>query len=398
MIAGGSELQVRVRVDQPYRLTRIRNVVGTLRGTDFPDEWIVLGCHYDAWTFGAVDPCCGTATLLGLAEALGAAAAKGYRPRRSILIAHWDCEEHGIIGSTEWVEQFRTLLGSNGVAYINADAAASGPRFGASASPSLKKPIIDATRSVLHPGTQSTLFDLWMGRTPAATSPPIGNLGGGSDHVAFYTLVGVPSGSMSLSGNSPIYHSAYDSFAWYESFGDPTFEFGPTVTRLQAVLATRLANADVLPYDVTRYAVDLERHVASLEKRAKELGRESRFPALREALGPLAKAASDFERARDGWLAKGAPAAADVRSVNTDLIGLEKAFISPGGLQSRPWSRSLYASPDPFSGYASWMLPGLRYELEAVSDPELARWERTYVRAIEDLTRRIAALARRMKP
>ena len=56
------------------------------------------------------------------------------RPRRSIMIAHWDAEEYGIIGSTEWVEEFREALEANAIAYINADAAVSGANFGSNGS------------------------------------------------------------------------------------------------------------------------------------------------------------------------------------------------------------------------------------------------------------------------
>ncbi|HSG50004.1 MAG TPA: M28 family peptidase, partial [Longimicrobiales bacterium] len=126
-LTGGPELTVRVRVDQPLDFTRAINVVGTLEGWEFPDEWIVLGAHYDPWGFGAVDPNGGTAMLLAMAEALGDAAEMGCRPRRSILVAHWDAEEYGIIGSTEWVEEFLPELTRGAVAYINADGAVSGP-------------------------------------------------------------------------------------------------------------------------------------------------------------------------------------------------------------------------------------------------------------------------------
>jgi N-acetylated-alpha-linked acidic dipeptidase len=45
--------------------------------------------------------------LLYLSETLGKLLKEGDRPKRSILIAHWDAEEHGVIGSSEWVEQMR---------------------------------------------------------------------------------------------------------------------------------------------------------------------------------------------------------------------------------------------------------------------------------------------------
>ena len=248
-LTGGPELTVRVRVNQPKKLTRAVNVVGTLRGTEFPDEWFILGAHYDPWGFGAIDPNGGTAMLLTLAEALGELARdEACRPRRSIMIAHWDAEEYGIIGSTEWVEEFREELEANAIAYINADGAVSGSNFGASSSPSLKGPILDATRTVVYPETGEILYDWWIGGAPEGSAEPgLGNLGGGSDHVGFYTHAGVPSGAMSSGNPGGVYHSNYDNFAWFERFGDAEFVYGPMIARADGILALRFANADVAP-------------------------------------------------------------------------------------------------------------------------------------------------------
>lgn len=138
-LEGGPHLTVRLMVDQPINLVPIYNVVGTLKGSTYPDEWIILGCHYDAWAFGATDPNSGTSMLLTLSEALGKLAREGTSPKRSILIAHWDGEEHGVIGSTEWVEQMKEELGAKAVAYLNFDAGVSGRNIGGAAAPSLKK-------------------------------------------------------------------------------------------------------------------------------------------------------------------------------------------------------------------------------------------------------------------
>jgi N-acetylated-alpha-linked acidic dipeptidase len=387
-LTGGSGLRLRVNVQQRLDFTRAVNVIGTLRGSEFPDEWIILGSHFDAWGFGAHDPNGGTAMLLTLADALGILAGEGCRPRRSIMIAHWDAEEYGIIGSTEWVEQHRDALTRSAVAYINADAAVSGPNFSASASPSLKQPIIDAARSVAYPGG-GTVYDQWLTNARGARTPSLGNLGGGSDHVAFYTHVGVPSAGLGFGGSNGIYHSNYDTFRFFERFSDPDFVYGAALARVDGVLALRLANSDVLPYDVTRYAVDILDHAASLEELAASRGVPVRLDALRRAAESLHETTRRFDaaravpRARDG---------ARLREINAGLIALEKAFIDMDGLQGRPWSRSLYASPDPFSGYAAWMLPGLRYEIETGNAAGVPRWEARYVAALADLARRVHAV------
>ncbi|HSM04359.1 MAG TPA: M28 family metallopeptidase, partial [Longimicrobiales bacterium] len=391
-LTGGPELTVRVRVNQPKALTRAVNVVGTFPGTDFPDEWIVLGAHYDPWGFGAVDPNGGTAMLLAMAEALGQAAEEGCRPRRSILVAHWDAEEYGIIGSTEWVEEFLPQLTEGAVAYINADGAVSGPNFNGSSSPSLKQPILDAMREVDYPGEGRTVLQWWTDRAEEQDQDPaLGNLGGGSDHVAFYTHAGVPSAGLSSGGRSGIYHSNYDNFAWFERFGDPEWIYGPMLARVDGLLAMRLANADILPYDVTRYATDTRTHVETLLEVAEARRIDVDLSRLVDATSTLDEAAAALDAARAERVAAGPVPAEAAARINAALIGLEKAWLDERGLQDREWSRSLYVSPDPFSGYASWMLPGIRYEIETDDPAEVPEWEGRYLAAIERLADRMEA-------
>ncbi len=386
-LTGGNDLEVRVRVNQPKALTRAVNVVGTLEGSEFPDEWFILGSHYDPWGFGAVDPNGGTAMLLAMSEALGEIVADGCRPRRSIMVAHWDAEEYGIIGSSEWVEEFLPELTTGAVAYINADAAVSGPNFGASSSPSLKQPILDAIKDVNYPGTDGSIYDWWASRADDG-SPTMGNLGGGSDHVAFYTHAGVPSAGLSSGGRSGIYHSNYDNFAWFERFGDPDWVFGPMLSQADGLLALRFANADLLPYDVTRYAIDTRTHVNTLMEVAAARRIQVDLSRLVAATTDLEVAARELEAARTRRVERSIDPDAAAR-INTAMIGLEKAWLDDRGLQDRRWSRSLYVSPDPFSGYASWMLPGIRYEIETDDPAEVPEWEGRYVDAVARLAARM---------
>ena len=398
-LTGGPDLTVRVRVNQPKGLVRATNVVGTIRGSEFPDEWFILGAHYDPWGFGAIDPNGGTAMLLTLAEALGELARdEECRPRRSIMIAHWDAEEYGIIGSTEWVEEFREDLEANAIAYINADGAVSGGNFGASSSPSLKSEILEATRAVTYPGTGEPLYDWWMDHAPdGAKEPALGNLGGGSDHVGFYTHAGVPSGGLSSGNPGGVYHSNYDNFAWFERFGDSEFVYGPMVAQADGILALRFANADVLPYDAARYATDTRTHVETLYEVASRRGLKVDLSGLVAATTELDEAAAALVTARERWIGSGEVDPAAAEAVNRALIGLEKAWLNDRGLQGRPWSRSIYVSPDPFSGYASWMLPGLRYEIETDDRADLPGWERVYVGAIQNLAARMREVAAMME-
>jgi len=381
-VTGGEDLTVRVQVEQTCCVRRIANVIGTLAGQVEPDRWIVLGCHYDAWTFGTADPNSGTAALLLLAEALGAQARAGKRPRRSIVIAHWDAEELGMIGSVEWVEEHLASIQRSAVAYLNADMAATGPAFGASASPPLRAAMAAAADSVSALDGEGSAYARWVaasgGDAPAWSIP-----GGGSDHVGFLARAGIPVAQASFSSPAPVYHSAYDNMTWYERFADPEFVSGPALAAVDGLLALRLANADILPLDAGAWPADLEAHLDHLEARAVALGIASDLSPAREAIKHLRAAAIAWQEARDGYLNAQALPGADLAAVNDWLSTLERQFLCEDGLPERPWYRSQYAAPDPLDGYATWLLPALRHAIEACDPEAAARWQAQLVASIE---------------
>ena len=83
--------------------TQVNNVVAEIRGSELPDEWIIIGAHLDSWDFGtgAEDNGPGSASVLEVARAIAAA---GKAPRRSIRFALWGGEEEGLLGSYAWVQ------------------------------------------------------------------------------------------------------------------------------------------------------------------------------------------------------------------------------------------------------------------------------------------------------
>ncbi|MCH7396958.1 M28 family peptidase [Belliella sp. DSM 107340] len=388
-LEGGKDLKVRLKVDQKREFVRANNVVGTLKGSETPDEWIILGCHFDAWSFGSTDPNSGTAMLLSLSETLGQLAKDGKSPKRSILIAHWDAEEHGVIGSTEWVEQFRDELGAKAVAYINLDAAVSGRNFGASSSPTLKKIIMESAKAVVFPDSAKSVFEVWAKNQP---EPTIGNLGGGSDHIAFYMHAGIPSLSGGASGPT-LYHTNYDNLHFYEKFADPTFKMGGAVEQLVGVMSLRLANAEIIPYHNSRYAQDLEIHFENATKKVKAYDKDfESFTKVTEAISELKLSANSLDEKIANSLANGSFEKKKLKEINKALISMEKSFIDTKGMYFGSWYRSLYAANDPFSGYASWILPGIEYEIELKSSDRLQEWDERYSTAILDLKRNMDEL------
>ncbi|MDE0560569.1 M28 family peptidase [Algoriphagus sp. NF] len=389
-IEGGADLKARVMVDQPVDFVRVNNVIGTFEGAKYPDEWIILGSHFDAWSFGATDPNSGTAMLLTLAEALGELAKKGMRPDRSIMIGHWDAEEQGILGSTEWVEQLRDELSAKAITYMNFDGGVSGRNFGAAAAPTLKKLIIDASKEITYPDSTKTVFEIWAGNNP---EPSIRNLGGGSDHIGFYMHVGIPSLSGGTGGVTA-YHSNYDNFNYYSKFVDPTFKMGGAVAQLFGLVTLRMANANVIPYDVPRYAQDLKGHFDQAVKNVKEIapGFED-FKLVREALVRLERSSADYQQKLNEAMDQGSLDEEKQIQINQGLIGLEKSWIDPQGMYYGDWYKSLYVCNDPFSGYASWILPGIQYEVAINRTEKLDEWDERYAAAILDLASKIENLA-----
>ncbi len=393
-VQGGADLKVRVMVEQPIDFIRANNVIGTFEGSESPDEWIILGSHYDAWSFGATDPNSGTAMLLTLAQALGELVEKGHHPKRSIMIGHWDAEEQGVIGSTEWVEQFKEELGAKAVTYMNFDAGVSGRNFGISAAPTLKNLIIEASKEVAYPDSAKTVFEVWAGEK---SEPGIGNLGGGSDHIAFYMHVGIPSLSGGVGGPTA-YHSNYDNFSYYSKFVDPTFKMGGTVAQVIGVLALRMANAAVIPYDVPRYAEDLKGHFVQAVNKVKTIEPSfSSFDQVDAAIEKLATASKTFEEKLAMALENNQLSQDQLEELNKGLIGLEKSWIDPKGMYYGDWYKSLYVSTDPFSGYASWILPGITYEVEIKRTEKLEEWDTRYSKAILDLTKKVEKMTKILK-
>jgi carboxypeptidase Q len=97
------ELEFDVRNGFKMGPVKYHSVVATLRGTEFPDEYIVLGGHFDCFSSatGAVDDGSGFAPMF---EALRLIQAAGGKPKRSIVVILFAAEEQGLVGSQAWLK------------------------------------------------------------------------------------------------------------------------------------------------------------------------------------------------------------------------------------------------------------------------------------------------------
>jgi len=377
---GPGPARLKMHLKQDYQFRTLWDVIGRVRGSERPDEWVVAGNHRDAWVYGAVDPSSGTAAMLESVHGIGELLKSGWKPKRTIVFGSWDGEEEGLMGSTEWVEQHEADLRS-APAYFNVDVAVSGPKFGASAVPSLKEFLRDVTKVVPSPNGR-TVYEDWQKesqsnapvtqfpteaigdsrRPPAAQvklDVPVGDLGSGSDYTAFLQHLGVPSSDVSSSGPYGVYHSVFDNFSWYKKFADPDFVYVQEMARVFGLEAVRMADADVLPYDYEEYAKEIEVYLDAARKRA-----EDKFGDHALDFAAVNAAARRFESAGAKMLARQKNPPRDASRMNQALLATERALIVPQGLPQRPWYRHAVYAPGEYTGYAAVVIPGVNEALD----------------------------------
>ncbi len=397
--AGPGPVQARLNVKTERGASALHSIwdtFGMLRGARYPNEWVVVGGHRDAWSPGAADNISGTVTVLEAARAFSELVRQGIRPARTVIFAAWDAEEWGLVGSTEWVEEMEDSLRAHAVAYINEDDVTSGPRFVGSGSPSLKPLIREATQVVPDPAGEGTVYAVWLARNKGDTAAlTLDNLGGGSDFAGFYHRLGIPSGGIGFDGPSGIYHSMYDSYHWMTTFGDPGYRSHQAAARLVSVIVARLANADVLPLDYVAFGTEMTRLVSQLDSGIAQRRWSLSTQELKEALSRFTQAAHLFAQARDSALAQSADRP-DYSRANAALMQVERRLTRAEGLVSRPWYRSLQFASDVDNGYATMAFPSvneaIRYADEVTTERELEDLAAHIERAREAIEQASAAL------
>ena len=354
---------------QDYERRIVWDVIGTVKGSEYPDDWVVSGNHRDAWVYGAVDPSSGTAAMLEAVHGIGALLREGWRPKRTIVFCSWDAEEEGLIGSTEWAEQHAQAL-EKAVLYSNVDVAVSGPSFSSSAVPSLKEFIRQVTRSVPSP-MSGTVFDQWRihqageqsrrDSSLALTGPDelrVGDLGSGSDYTPFLQHLGVPSLDIGSDGPYGVYHSTFDDYAWYTQNADPHFLYLQEMARIFGLEALRMADADVLPYDYVAYAREILQYLDAAKTKARNESLDSLdFTSADSAAARFFAAAQKVHQLQSA-------STGDLTHLNATLRQAEADLLSPAGLPNRPWFRHTIYAPGEYTGYAAVVIPGVNEAID----------------------------------
>ena len=392
---GGTKVHLKIEMDNSSH--PLYDVIARIPGSEFPDQWILYGNHHDAWVHGADDPLSGTASLLETARSLALLVKEGWKPKRTVMLAIWDGEEFGLIGSTEWCEKHAAELNTKLVAYINSDSNARG-HLSAGGSHTLETFMSEVAHDLKDPRDGKPLAENMRSRqsrrstraagplvptnsAPSDASPEVPSdgkfhltaLGSGSDYTPFLQHMGIASLNLGFGGEGGgVYHSDYDDFYWYSHFGDPTFEYGKALSEVTSTALLRLADAPLLPFEFTRLADTLSRYVGEVDKL--RTGDRPNLDEVKRGVEELRKSASAFETAYSQALGKLESAPADkLRDVNAILFRTERSMTLPQGLPNRDWYKHRIYAPGTYTGYSVKTLPGLREAIEGGRVDEAAQ-------------------------
>ncbi|KAL4115896.1 hypothetical protein PRIC2_012902 [Phytophthora ramorum] len=381
-IGDDEAMVVNLDIEIDNKVGPIWDVIGTIEGSEEPEQLVLLGNHRDAWVCGAIDPNSGSSTLLEIARGYGELLKQGWKPRRTLILGSWDGEEYGLLGSTEYAEENAELFKKQAVAYLNVDSTM-GPLVSASASPAIAEFLYQTAKDVpankFHGNeTEKTLYEQWTkqaaahreqlrGASDGTLGPEhlISFMGSGSDYTAFYQHLGIISANLGFSlARAPygVYHSSMDSIMYSELYGDPNYATHVAIAQWWGLLGLRLADDQVLPFDFTTYGFVMAEDLAGLEQQVATLPRSSvDFSELHQAIDRFTTSATTFH-AQLAAFASNETLAGNVDALhawNEKLLLLERHLITKDGLPHRPWYKHVIFGPGFYEGYAGAAFPGI---------------------------------------
>jgi N-acetylated-alpha-linked acidic dipeptidase len=421
---GPSAPMVHLMVKSEWSLKTIYDVVAVMKGSDYPDEWVLRGNHHDGWVEGAADPLSGQVALLEEARNLGELHKAGWNPKRTIVYLSWDAEEPALLGSTEWAEQHGAELKQKGVLYINTDGNERG-FLGVEGSHDFEHFVNAVVKDVTDPETHMSVSDRARAKirmealSPTSHDPqvvarlkdeaklaadptkdfPIGALGSGSDYTAFIEHLGVPALNLGYGGeaeNGGIYHSRYDTWEHYTRFEDPGFVYEAALAKTVGRMILRLADSDLPVQRTENFASTVEVYLKEVKKLAdnKREAAETQAGLLKDGVfsltadpqkshadptalkpvpqidfAPLDAALTRLKastKAYDEALAAGgAGLSPDAKAkLRATMLTLDQTLAPDVGLPVRPWFKNLIYAPGRFTGYGAKTLPGVREAIE----------------------------------
>jgi N-acetylated-alpha-linked acidic dipeptidase len=441
---GPSAANVHLLVKSDWSLKPVYDVIAVMKGSAYPDQWVVRGNHHDGWVFGASDPLSGQTALLEEAKAIGTLTAMGWRPKRTIVYTSWDGEEPGLLGSTEWVEAHADELKKKAVLYINSDTNDRGilevggnqdfEALVTGVARDLKDPETGATveertrakmrLNAINPDAKDELKALARIAADPNSNIPLEALGSGSDFAAFLEHLGVPSLNIEYTGEGflgGVYHSRYDTFEHHSRFDDPGFVYDALMAKTVGRLVLRVADSDLPVQQASDFAGFMTLYVAELRKLATDrraavevqagLLRDRVFtlaadptkshgvPAALETVptfefGPLDTAVEKLKasaNAYDDALAKdGAGLPPDrLAKLQSLMLDIDQTLAPDVGLPGRPWYKNVIYAPGTLTGYGAKTLAGVREGIEQQRWADAANYIKITAAALDAYSARL---------
>ncbi len=422
---GPGPAKVHLKLEFDWQLKPAYNVIATLAGTEFPDEWILRGNHHDAWVHGAADPVSGMVALMEEARVVGALAKKGQRPKRTIVFCAWDAEEPGLIGSTEWVEHHMAELQKKAVAYVNTDGNGRG-FFNAGGSHTLQTMVGEVADVIMDPQKGVSIKERRIAKDRINGGDDkfeLYALGSGSDYTPFIQHAGIASLNLGFGGESAggEYHTIYDTYSHYIRFKDPEFAYGAALAKTAGRIVLRLANADVLPFSfdpwhktVSTYLdevmkssesmrLEVEKHNKLIADNAFYLAADPTEPFIepgkKEAIPFL-----DFTPLQNSMMTLESTIArfdsinfyslpdSKLKALNELLMHTELALTDASGLPRRSWYKHQIYAPGFYTGYGVKTLPGVREAMEQNEWTEAGEQIKKLALTLDKLNNHIEAL------
>eukprot|EP01084_Bolivina_argentea_P068336 124395_1 len=282
----------------------ITNVYGYFEGEEYPDEIVMLGAHRDAWGMGACDDISGTVTILEIARALSVLRDRyGWKPKRSLMFGSWDGEEWGLYGSVEFNEGNKNReFVDKIVTYINFDMTVTGENMVFLSNPLFRELLFDSSKELYYPynndefSTTMSLYDVWNELNPSGNLRLVTT---GSDYGAFEYYSGIPTLGVRFDTypNSfpDVYHTFYDLNGILDLYMDPQWKYAQRIASLGGLLMLKIAQAQILPWDVLRFADKMSEWVDDLINRANSVDDCS----IDEYVDDLKDAVVDFKNSAD---------------------------------------------------------------------------------------------------
>ena len=405
---GPGKTKVHLKLDFDWSLKPAYDVIAKIKGSQYPEQWVIRGNHHDAWVNGANDPISGQAALLEEAKAIGELVKGGWKPKRTLVYCAWDAEEPGLIGSTEWVEDHAKELQQKAVVYINSDGNGRG-FMNAEGSHALEGLVTEISKEVIDPQTKVTVFERARANSAVKASGAkekkealgkstftVDAMGSGSDYSSFIQHLGVPSLQFGYGGENGggEYHSIYDSYDDYARFKDPTFEYGVALSKTAGRAALRMADAELLPFDFRSLQKTVSGYVKDLMSKTEQMREttaaeneliksnsyslsydpkdQRKLPVVKSEVpyldfSPMQNALSELEKSSnyqsEQW-AKSLASGSDHNALNQALYRAEQQLLTDIGLPRRGWYKHTLYAPGFYTGYGVKTVPGVREAIE----------------------------------